>query len=376
MLKKCIANTTGYVIKTISFKKKLFMRSVISLALVCIAISVYSQADRKITRAEYIDLYKDLAMDEMKRTGIPASITLAQGILESGDGNSRLATKANNHFGIKCHNWDGPSVNHDDDKKDECFRKYKSAEHSYRDHSDFLTSRSRYASLFDLKPDDYKAWAKGLREAGYATSPTYAKALIKVIDENQLYKYDEMVLSSTHEKGKNKPEKNHGLLAGGRKVLYNNRVKYIVADSNDTYEKIAGQLHLMSWQLPRYNDVSVNPRLQRGDFVYLQPKRNRAAVSNKIHIVKEGEDMHSISQLYGVKEQKLRERNKIPNNSEPNVGVAILLRGKVKDDIQPSQVKIKPEKEKTIDKPVKESNSEETNDSEESEFIIEYDLGD
>jgi hypothetical protein len=344
------------------------MRGLCSVSLLFVGLTVFSQPERKNTRAEYIEKYKALAMEEMKRTGIPASITLAQGILESGDGNSRLATKANNHFGIKCHDWNGPSINHDDDKKDECFRKYKSAEQSYRDHSDFLTSRSRYEELFELKPDDYKAWAKGLKSAGYATSPTYAKALIQVIDENELYKFDQLVLNESGKPGRNKIKSDKEMLATGRQIFYNNRVKYIVADSNDTYNKITEQLHLMNWQLAHYNEMPENYNLQKGDFVYLQPKRNRAGVGSKVHIVLEGETMHAISQLYGVKEQKLRERNNIPNDSEPNPGVAILLRGKVRSDIPMTQVKVKPKKENT--------DSRNEKDSEESEFIIEYDLGD
>jgi len=343
------------------------MRSILLSFSIIISLGVVAQNGRKLTRLEYIDTYKELAMEEMMRTGIPASITLAQGILESGDGNSRLATKANNHFGIKCHDWDGPSINHDDDKKNECFRKYKSAEQSYRDHSDFLTTRTRYADLFELRSDDYKAWAKGLKSAGYATSPTYAKALIQVIEDNELYKYDELVLSSNKETIKTKSANGSELIAGGRKVLFNNRVKYIVADSNDTFEKITDQLQFMSWQLPRYNELPANTRLKKGDYIYIQPKRNRAATGSKIHIVTEGETVHSISQLYGIKEQKLRERNNIPENSEPKAGVAILLRNKVRSDVPMTEIR-----EKT-DKPTEKKNKD---DFEEVEFEIEIDLGD
>lgn len=142
----------------------------------------------------YIDIYSGIAMSEMQKSKIPASITLAQGILESGSGNGRLAKEANNHFGIKCHGWKGAKIYHDDDEDQECFRKYKAASSSYEDHSDFLTGRKRYAKLFELKPDDYKGWAKGLRAAGYATDRKYPEKLISLINRYQLYKYDAQVL--------------------------------------------------------------------------------------------------------------------------------------------------------------------------------------
>lgn len=152
----------------------------------------------------YIDLYADIAMEKMRSHKIPASITLAQGILESGSGRGRLAVKANNHFGIKCHGWKGAKIYHDDDRSQECFRKYNKAEMSYEDHSEFLTGRSRYASLFDLKPDDYKGWAKGLRAAGYATDRKYPQKLISLIERYKLYQYDDEALSSTHTTKKRK----------------------------------------------------------------------------------------------------------------------------------------------------------------------------
>lgn len=145
----------------------------------------------------YIDRYADIAKDEMRMHKIPASITLAQGILESGSGRGRLAVKANNHFGIKCHGWKGAKIYHDDDRSQECFRKYRKAETSYDDHSEFLTGRKRYAGLFKLKQDDYKGWAKGLRSAGYATDRKYPQKLISLIERYQLYKYDEDVLGKS-----------------------------------------------------------------------------------------------------------------------------------------------------------------------------------
>lgn len=145
----------------------------------------------------YILKYKEIAQKEMTLYNIPASITLAQGILESASGKGRLSVKANNHFGIKCHNWTGPKIYHDDDRKGECFRKYNDAKYSFRDHSIFLSGRKRYAALFDLKIEDYKGWAKGLRAAGYATDKKYPQKLIALIERYQLYTYDDAVLGRT-----------------------------------------------------------------------------------------------------------------------------------------------------------------------------------
>tara|TARA_B100000945_G_C20328112_1_gene571017 strand:- start:10 stop:783 length:774 start_codon:yes stop_codon:yes gene_type:complete len=154
------------------------------------------------TTDDYIEYYSEIAMDEMKQYKIPASITLAQGILESGSGKGTLATKANNHFGIKCHDWNGPKVYHDDDEEQECFRKYSSPEFSFRDHSIFLTARGRYSDLFKLKRDDYKSWAKGLKKAGYATDKKYAQKLIGLIERYELYRYDSIVLKKKKSKEK------------------------------------------------------------------------------------------------------------------------------------------------------------------------------
>ena len=151
---------------------------------------------------QYISVYKGIAMEEMRAYKIPASITLAQGILESGSGKGTLAVKANNHFGIKCHDWKGKKIYHDDDRRQECFRKYKSSETSFRDHSEFLAKRKRYASLFKLRKNDYKAWAKGLRQAGYATDKKYPQKLISLIERYELYQYDKEVLGKRYKEVK------------------------------------------------------------------------------------------------------------------------------------------------------------------------------
>ncbi|GGI55719.1 glucosaminidase domain-containing protein [Winogradskyella haliclonae] len=161
-------------------------------------IKAEEKLPRKRTSVDtYINTYANIAMAEMRISKIPASITLAQGILESGSGNGRLAKEANNHFGIKCHGWKGAKIYHDDDRSQECFRKYKTASTSYKDHSEFLTGRKRYANLFRLKPNDYKGWARGLRAAGYATDRKYPQKLISLIERYELYKYDNQVLGNS-----------------------------------------------------------------------------------------------------------------------------------------------------------------------------------
>jgi LysM repeat protein len=295
------------------------------------AIQFYGQVSSN-TREEYISKYKDLAVKEMKRTGIPASITMAQGILESGSGKSRLAVKANNHFGIKCHDWDGKKIRHDDDARRECFRKYKSVEESYRDHSDFLTTKSRYASLFHLEPTDYKQWAEGLKKAGYATSPTYAKALIRIIEENQLYLLDQGVDVPDHDIYYADNQKKNAVNTGNsqRQIFENNRVKYIIVKEGDSFTSLTAELDLLPWELSKYNETSENRSLSEGQIVYIQPKRRNAEAGKVIHKVKSGETMYTISQRYGVRLDKLYARNQMETGTEPQTGTELMLRGKVK----------------------------------------------
>ncbi len=166
------------------------------LALVVAVAVGRVEAQPSLTRAQYIEKYAPMAVESQLLYGIPASITLAQGCLESGNGNSRLAREANNHFGIKCGgSWDGPSLAHDDDAPQECFRSYSSVAESFVDHALFLSERERYRSLFDLDPKDYKGWARGLKAAGYATNPAYADLLIRIIEENNLQRFDNVLLA-------------------------------------------------------------------------------------------------------------------------------------------------------------------------------------
>ena len=303
--------------------------------------TAYSQTNKKNTRQEYIFMYKDLAVKEMKRTGIPASITLAQGVLESGNGNSRLARKANNHFGIKCHDWKGKKIRHDDDLKNECFRKYKSANKSYEDHSDFLTSKKRYSFLFALEPTDYKKWAEGLKEAGYATSKNYDKTLIKIIEEEQLYAYDQGIdilktkdsLLASLNNSQNKIQV--------IRTLEMNRIKYIIAKPGDSYSSISDEFDLLPWELKKYNDLSEVSKIDSGQIFYIQPKRNKAEAGKKTHSVKEGETMHYISQLYGIKLNVLYEKNLLEVGTQPETGQVLQLRKALKDDKKPFDLTIK-----------------------------------
>jgi LysM repeat protein len=306
------------------------MRVFLSFLLVTgIFITGYSQSNGKMTRQEYINTYKDLAIKEMNRSGIPASITMAQGCLESGDGNSRLAKKANNHFGIKCHDdWQGKTIHHDDDARNECFRKYKTVYDSYRDHSDYLMDKSRYDFLFELDPTDYKGWARGLKKAGYATDPAYAGALIKIIEDYQLYDLDREVVSKQVVLKKARPSPAKG--AAGRDILERNRIQYIIAKKGDSFASLTDEFGKLPWELPRYNDLAANAVIDSGQVVYIQPKRKSAAPGNPTHTVREGETMYSISQLYGIKLEKLYEKNRIEEGTEPAVGTILQLRRAVK----------------------------------------------
>ena len=267
----------------------------------------------------YIRKYHKIAIDEMHSYGIPASITLAQGILESGNGNSRLSRKSKNHFGIKCHkDWKGKKVFHDDDAKDECFRKYKKVADSYRDHSEFLKHRERYAFLFKLDITDYKSWAKGLKKAGYATNPKYADKLIDLIHRYNLDQYDK-----SSKKGKRKVKKPKRRY---RKEQFksDNGVKYVFAEEGDTYDLIAKEQSLWLWELLDYNDQETDLKLKVGERVYLQTKKTKS--KTEFHEVKAGETLHEISQLYAIRLDKLCFRNRISLDTALVIGEKLYLR--------------------------------------------------
>ena len=281
-----------------------------------------------LSRMDYIEKYKDLAIKEMKRTGIPASITLAQGLLESDDGNSRLAGKANNHFGIKCHNdWDGGKIYHNDDKRRECFRKYGSVYESYKDHSDFLKNYSRYKFLFDLKPTDYKGWAYGLQKAGYATNRKYAKRLIHIIEEYELYQYDDLSKpKKKRDKSRDSKRVDENEIQIDREIFTVNNTNYIIAKEGDTYTGLALKCHMMVWEIYKYNGLPKDANLVNGQIIYIQPKRNKAEKGFETHEVQEGETMYTISQKYAVKLKKLYKRNNLLPGFRLDKGQIIKLR--------------------------------------------------
>lgn len=270
---------------------------------------------------DYIDRHKDLAIEQMKKYRIPASITLAQGVFESGAGKSRLATRSHNHFGIKCHGWTGATTRYDDDAPNECFRAYRNVKESYEDHSRFLVNSPRYSRLFRLKITDYKGWAKGLKAAGYATNPRYAEKLIDIIECYKLYKYDKA-------KGYDKFMAEHGAESDLHPIYSFNKNYYIKARAGDTFKSLAKELDISRRKLARYNELDKNTVLDEGDIVYLKEKRSKAPKEYKgrLHTVANGESMYTISQLYGIKLKSLYKLNKMPANYQIKVGDKLRVR--------------------------------------------------
>ena len=303
----------------------------------------FSQS-QKISRDAYILKYKELATKQMKEYGIPASIILAQGCLESDNGNSRLATQANNHFGIKCQQvWTGEKIYHDDDAPQECFRKYPSAVDSYEDHSLFLRYRDRYSFLFDLPPTDYKAWAAGLKKAGYATNPQYAELLIRIIEENQLYQYDtnveveiippsRMEIDIIVEKPlittniPNRVNLENYTFELERQEFKRNDVRFIKARSNDTYTNIAREYNIDLKKLLTYNDLTNTTALLREQVVFLGAKKKRADNKHPVHIAEAGEKLYDISQRYAVQLKSLCRYNNMNAHETLQDGQEVYLR--------------------------------------------------
>ncbi|HPF90947.1 MAG TPA: glucosaminidase domain-containing protein [Flavobacteriales bacterium] len=300
---------------------------------------------QRFTPEEYIGEWKEVAVKKMREHGIPASITLAQGLLESGNGNSELARKSNNHFGIKCTpDWTGGRSYHDDDKKDDCFRKYKDAAQSYEDHAKFL-QKPRYAALFELKPTDYEGWAKGLKKAGYATDPNYPSKLIALIERYELDKLDKGIdvaymPRSTSSASTNKPTttKPSGRKPGrrsesdvitwsaGRTVeSFEGRIKYVTAKEGDDFRKLAQDLEMTHGMIARWNDMDKNAKLEAGQRIYIQPKRN-AAKSQDEHVAVAGESLWDVSQHYGVKLSRLAKYNALSEDARLSAGQRIALK--------------------------------------------------
>ena len=275
----------------------------------------------KSSADDYILRFSPVAMEKMRDFKIPASITLAQGLLESGNGNSKLATQANNHFGIKCHKeWSGKTFFMDDDEKNECFRSYKNPDDSYRDHSLFLTQRTRYSFLFELNLMDYQAWAKGLSKAGYATNPMYPQLLTRLIERHQLYRFDSLAMGLKPSKpivvAVAKQEKTPspsefevvGKTKSGRYLHSNNHTKLIFAKEGDRIDLLAKELNVFSWQLIKYNELQDDDTLHAGEVVYVE-KKGRKSKQFETHLMQKGENLRDISQLYGVRLSRLEKIN-------------------------------------------------------------------
>jgi LysM repeat protein len=339
-------------------------RSLLLFILAFCVSGLYAQSHQKA----YIERYSEIAVAEMYRSGVPASITLAQGLLESGYGRSELAVKSNNHFGIKCHNgWQGGKVYHDDDAKGECFRKYDTPEESYRDHSDFLRYRDRYKFLFEYKTTDYKSWAYGLKKAGYATDPSYPRKLINLIEEYQLHEFDtkpstfaqKEVETGSEQKTEKKPEhkpkgksKKHEApqsiptppsqieqvkevrpdkretfrFSLSREMYSQNGVLFVYASEGETYASIAESNRLFLRELLRFNDLQEDVPLKPGTVVYLQKKKKSAAEGLEMHVIEKGETLRGISQRYGVRLDQLCKINGIEDKNVIREGDIIRLR--------------------------------------------------
>lgn len=298
-----------------------FLFFIITLILPANAVS-----QRKLSSYQkYISQYSDLAVKHQKKYQIPASITLAQGLLESGAGQSNLAQRSNNHFGIKCHSdWRGGRVYHDDDLQGECFRKYRAVEESYDDHSRFLADRPRYAVLFKLNVKDYKGWAKGLQKCGYATDRAYANKLIKVIEDYELYRFDS---AKTIKRPANKDKQQSASWGADKRTVYKTHgLLYIYAKENDSFDRIAQSIDFRVKDLKKYNEVPEDFPLQKGDIIYLEKKKKKADKPYYDHVVQIGESMHSISQKYGIQVKSLYKKNKKDKDYIPEEGDVLKLR--------------------------------------------------
>ena len=315
------------------------------------------------TNETYIEQWQDEAVRQMQKYGIPASITLAQGILESGNGVSELARRSNNHFGIKCHStWTGKRTYHDDDEKGECFRVYDDATDSYEDHSHFLL-RDRYARLFELEPTDYKGWAKGLKACGYATDPSYADRLITLIEKHDLNALDVPGGSWTSKDDEDLFASNEGETKSGRGAARSrgsqteqgadnirehdvvrkantgggtlelggthrvrttvHGVQFVYAEEGDTQASLAKDLDLMPWQIRTYNEVGKQHEFQPGDRIYMQPKKAHAATA--WYTVRQGQTLWQISQMHGIRTPALARKNNLKPNAPLRQGMKLSL---------------------------------------------------
>ena len=323
-------------------------RSVVIL--LCALVGVMSvTAKERQTREEYVDKYKAIAIAHMERYGIPASITMAQGILESDSGNSRLSLSSNNHFGIKCKkHWTGDRVYHDDDAKGECFRAYPSVEASYQDHADFLDQSPRYDSLFAYPSDDYRSWARGLKAAGYATAPDYAERLVNIIESMKLYLLDKENGNKIYAASKSATANTEAWWESniatsdeqinpnafrvtvnshkGYGVYRTNHTFYVVAKEGDTFESVGEVFDISAKMLRKFNDVAKDAKLSKGDIVYIERKKTQWLGNVMQHKVVRDENLYSLSQSYGIRLKSLAKLNRLRLNEEVHKGEIIRLK--------------------------------------------------
>ena len=286
-----------------------------------LSLGAFAQAQNQ-SYLNYIDQYKYMAVYQMLKHRIPASITLAQGLLESAAGKSRLAREANNHFGIKCGgSWNGPYILANDDAPNERFRKYRSAKESYEDHSVFL-KQPRYRSLFNLSMKDYKGWAHGLKRCGYATNPRYAYSLIDIIERYDLTQYDKYSSLKGLSSGHYTEGQLVTVIQNDHTVYRNNDNYYVIAKAGDTFEAIASETGVSPRRLRKYNELPSDYRLQKGDIIYLEKKKKRGhkSLQRQPHIIKPGDSMYSIAQKYGIRLESLYKINDLPEDyaAKPN----------------------------------------------------------
>ncbi|MBR2859387.1 MAG: glucosaminidase domain-containing protein [Alistipes sp.] len=323
--------------------RKIFVAVVLSI------VALSATAAVRQTREEYVEKYKAIAIAHMERYGIPASITMAQGILESDSGNSRLSTSSNNHFGIKCKkSWTGDRVYHDDDAKGECFRAYPSVEASYQDHADFLDQSPRYDSLFAYPSDDYRSWARGLKAAGYATAPDYAERLVKIIESMKLYLLDKENGNKIYAASKSATANTEAWWESniatsdeqinpnafrvtvnshkGYGVYRTNHTFYVVAKEGDTFESVGKVFDISAKMLRKFNDVAKDGELKKGDIVYIERKKTQWLGNVMQHKVVRDENLYSLSQSYGIRLKSLAKLNRMRLNEEVRKGETIRLK--------------------------------------------------
>jgi len=303
-----------------------------SFTLIFLIISLVSfSQNRNQAYLSYIDQYYKLAVKQQKEHNIPASIVLAQGLLESGAGLSDFARQSNNHFGIKCNNdWTGTTIYHDDDSKGECFRKYDKVLDSYEDHALFLKNRQRYAFLFYLSSSDYEGWAHGLKKAGYATDPAYAFKLISIIEDYNLHRFDigEFAPVSSTQPNNAASQGSMGYIhaKNTHSIFRVNGVKFVTALWGDTYASIAEEFNISTERICEYNEIDSKSELQAGIRVYVEQKKTKAPRECETHVVEDGESMYSIAQDYAVKVESIYLMNKIPFTEGVSYGQVLKLR--------------------------------------------------